>query len=125
MGANIMDKNIWGVECSIDLKNCNPETIRSAKELEKFLVKVCKHIKVTRWGDPIIANFGKGEKIAGYSIVQLIETSLVSGHFVDSTNAAYVNIFSCDYFDPIKAANFTKKFFGATDMDFIVNFRQR
>lgn len=119
-----MNKDIWGVECSLDLKGADPKIIRDSKKLEEFLVKICKHIKVKRWGEPIIANFGQGDKIAGYSIVQLIETSLISGHFVEKTNAAYINLFSCDYFDPIKAANFTKKFFKAESMEFIVNYRK-
>lgn len=115
--------NLWGVECSIDLKGCEPEAIRSAKKLRQFIIEICDHIKVRRYGDPIIENFGEKEEIAGYSIVQLIETSLISGHFVDNTNAAYINLFSCKAFDPVKAANFTKDFFRAENCEFIVNYR--
>lgn len=114
---------LWGVETSIDLSECDPKIIRSEKKMREFLIKVCDHIKVKRWGDPIVANFGDHDSIAGFSIVQLIETSLVSGHFVDKTNAAYINLFSCKSFDPIKAATFTKKFFKAKGMEFIVNYR--
>ncbi len=125
MGANIMAgmKGLWGVECSIDLKECDPKIIRSKKEMKRFLIEVTDYLKVKRWGKPTIANFGDRDDIAGFSIVQLIETSLISGHFVDKTNAAYINLFSCAYFDPIKAANFTKKFFKAKQMEFVVNYR--
>lgn len=119
-----MKNDLWGVEVSIDLGLCDAETIRSAKQLRRFLVEICDHLKVKRWGDPIIANFGDHEKIAGFSIVQLIETSLISGHFVDATNNAYINLFSCKYFDPLKAVEFTQKFFKAKHVQFITNYRQ-
>jgi hypothetical protein len=44
-------------------------------------------------------------------MTQLIETSLVSGHFANDTNAAYMDIFSCKNYDPLVMANFTLKFF--------------
>ena len=116
-------KNLWGVEVSLDLKNCDSKTIRSSKELKRFLIEICEHIGVKRFKKPIVVNFGDHEEISGYSIVQLIETSLISGHFVDKTNAAYINLFSCKAFDPIKAVNFTKKFFKTNDCEFIVNYR--
>ena len=116
--------DIWGIECSIDLKDCDSRIIRSDKELKRFLIEICDYLRVKRWGEPIIANFGQRDEIAGYSIVQLIETSLISGHFVDKTNAAYINLFSCSYFDPVQAANFTKEFFKARGCEFIVNYRQ-
>jgi len=50
---------------------------------------------------------------AGFSLVQLIESSSISGHFSELWNKAFINIFSCKLFDDKKAANFTKKFFKA------------
>jgi S-adenosylmethionine/arginine decarboxylase-like enzyme len=36
---------------------------------------------------------------AGYSLVQLIETSAVTGHFCDASGDAYLDVFSCKDFD--------------------------
>lgn len=126
MGKTIMsfiDKELFGVEVSIDLKGCNPEMIKSERMILAYIVRVCDLIEAKRFGDPTIVNFGEGEKIAGYSFTQLIETSLVSGHLVDSTGAAYINVFSCKYFDPVKVVEFTKGFFGAKEVQFITNYR--
>jgi S-adenosylmethionine/arginine decarboxylase-like enzyme len=46
-------------------------------------------------------------------MVQLIETSLISGHFANLNNAAYIDIFSCNPYDPEEAARFTQAFFEA------------
>ena len=40
---------------------------------------------------------------AGYSLVQLIETSAITGHFCDASGDAYLDIFSCKDFDPATA----------------------
>lgn len=64
-----------------------------------------------RYGDCQITYFGEDEKVAGYSLTQFIETSLVSGHFADVDNSAYIDVFSCKPYNPIDAVNFTKNFF--------------
>lgn len=48
--------------------------------------------------EPQIQHFGEGNK-AGYTLVQLIETSNITGHFCDTTGDAYLDIFSCKEFD--------------------------
>jgi S-adenosylmethionine/arginine decarboxylase-like enzyme len=68
-----------------------------------------------RFGDTKVVHFGEDEKVAGYSMVQLIETSLISGHFTNSTNNAYIDIFSCKYYNPLAVEEFTKKFFEAKE----------
>lgn len=105
----------WGMLTSIDLHSCNGETIRSAEKIHEFVVALCDLIGVARYGEPTIVHFGEKEEIAGYSLVQLIETSLVSGHFANATNHAYIDIFSCAYYDADVAVAFCKQFFEAQD----------
>jgi len=54
---------------------------------------------------------------------QLIETSLISGHFADSSNAAYIDIFSCKNYDVQKVLKYTGDFFGSKDVTYNVNYR--
>lgn len=103
----------WGISANIDLYGCDPSAIRSGELIKKYVVELCDFLEVTRFGDCTVVHFGEDEKIAGYSMTQLIETSLVSGHFANKTNTAYLDVFSCKFFDPEKAAEFSKKFFGA------------
>jgi S-adenosylmethionine/arginine decarboxylase-like enzyme len=62
-----------------------------------------------------VVNFGEDERIAGYSMTQLIETSLISGHFVNANNYIYMDVFSCKPYDPTAVIAFTKKFFEAKE----------
>ena len=54
-------------------------------------------------------------KTKGTSAVQFILTSTIVIHTLDLMEAAYVNVFSCKEFDADEAAQFTAKWFGATD----------
>ena len=111
----------YGLELILDLGGCNKKTITSAKKLKEFVYRLCDLIDMKRYGDTIIEGFGFGEEhITGYSIAQLIETSLISGHFSESRNTAHLNIFSCKKFNTAKAAMFCKAFFGANLMKYDV-----
>ncbi len=103
----------WGISANIDLNECNPEIIRDATKIKQYVEELCNLIKVKRFGDCTVVNFGEDERIAGYSMTQLIETSLVSGHFANQTNNAYLDVFSCRFFDPVVVADFSKQFFDA------------
>lgn len=107
------DTNAWGLLTSVDLYGCNPETIRDARAIKRYVDELCKLIEMKQFGETQIINFGKDEKVAGFSMVQLIETSLISGHFANKTNNAYIDIFSCKYYEPSVVVEFTKIFFEA------------
>lgn len=107
----------------VDLKECNPKTIQNAEKIKDFVIKLCDLIEMKRFGDTIIVGFGEDPKVSGFSMTQLIETSLISGHFANQSNAAYIDIFSCKAYPPYKMAQFCKDFFEASDMDIKVNFR--
>ncbi|MGB8367634.1 MAG: S-adenosylmethionine decarboxylase [Candidatus Babeliales bacterium] len=104
-------QNAWGLHTTVDLKNCDSELIRSADAIKNFVIQLCDLIDMSRFGDPIIVNFGQKLEVAGYSMVQLIETSNISGHFVNIDNSAYIDVFSCKLYDPYVVAAFTKTFF--------------
>ncbi len=109
-----MEKKSFGKELILDLYDCDYQTITSEQKLNDFLVQICDLIKMKRYGKPLVERFGFGKDFtSGYSIVQLIETSSIVGHFSDFWKSSYINIFSCKDFDEQKAADFTKKFFKA------------
>ncbi len=113
----------WGLCTGVDLEDCNPETIRDPDAIRRFIIELCDLIEMKRFGDPTVIHFGPNERVAGYSMTQLIETSLISGHFANETNSAYLDIFSCKEYAPEKTAEFCKKFFGAKSMNFNIMFR--
>jgi S-adenosylmethionine decarboxylase len=107
---------LWGLSTAINLHDCDPELIRSAEDIKKFVVQLCDLLGAKRFGECTVVYFGEKPKIAGYSMTQLIETSLVSGHFVNETNAIYLDIFSCKFYEPQVAADFAMEFFKSDDM---------
>lgn len=105
------------MELNLDIYGCDAKMIRSAKKLREYVDKLCREIDMKKYGRALVPHFGHGNpKTAGYSLMQFIETSSIIGHFSEFNNSAYLDIFSCKYFDPDKAAEFSKKFFKAKKM---------
>lgn len=114
MGQKSKNQKIFGQELIMDLYDCNGDIIKSKKKILEYIDKICKVIKVKKYKKAIVERFALHlDYAAGYSFVQLIESSLVSGHFSELWNRAYINLFSCKAFDAEKAIEFTKKFFEA------------
>lgn len=104
--------NAWGLSSSIDIYNCDESIIKDAAKVKEFAEKLCKKIDMEKFGDCVVVNFGHEEKkIEGFSMTQLIDTSLISGHFANATKAAYIDIFSCKFYEPREAAEFAIEFF--------------
>jgi len=118
------NENAWGLATNVDLYGCNPDTIRDAGKIKQFVTELCELIDMKRFGETEVVHFGPNDKVAGYSMTQLIETSLISGHFANSTNAAYIDVFSCKEYDPEVVAEYTKKFFGADSVTINVVLRE-
>jgi len=102
---------LWGLLSSIDIYGCDPETIRDAEKIKEFVIELCDLIEMKRFGDPVVVHFGEDERVAGYSLVQLIETSLISAHFANQTNTVYLDVFSCKIYDPERVEAFSRNFF--------------
>ena len=114
----------WGLAASIDLHACHPDTIRDAEKIKQFVAELCDLIEMKRFGECIVVDFGEDPRVAGFSMTQLIETSLISAHFANQTNNVYLDVFSCKYYDPVTAAEFAKKFFQAKDYQLHYTFRK-
>ncbi len=116
-------ENPWGMATSVDLKDCNPQTIRDPHKIKQFVNELCELIKMKKFGETVVVDFGEDPRVSGFSMTQLIETSLISGHFANQTNAVYLDIFSCKEYPPEIMANFCQKFFEAKSMTYNVVFR--
>ena len=109
-----MKKNQNNQELILDLHNCNLQIISSKKKIQEFIDKLCPIIKMEKYGPLRIERFGQKTPFGeGYSFFQFIETSSISGHFLEINQTTYINIFSCQSFDTQKATQFTQKFFQA------------
>ncbi len=96
----------WGWHLVLNLYNCDSGRIQSAGVIRQFVIDLCDVIEMRRFGEPTIVNFGDDPRVAGYSLVQLIETSNICAHFANESSSVYLDIFSCKKFDPDIAADF-------------------
>jgi len=122
--AQCRDLEPWGLATAIDLRSCDPHAIRDGQNIGRFAVALCDLIEMQRFGDPIIVRFGADPRVSGYSLAQLIETSLISGHFAEESDNAYIDIFSCKPYPPYRAAEFCRRWFGAATVSLSVVLRQ-
>jgi len=103
------EKGCWGIVASIDVYNCDPHLITDKEEIRKFIIELVDHIKMVRHGEPMIERFAEGA-LEGCSALQFIETSSITMHFDEGQNRAFVDIFSCKYFDYQEAERFCKEY---------------
>ena len=114
----------WGLLTSVDVYNCNPDTIRDADMVKQFVFELCDKIEMKRYDECVVVDFGADERVSGFSMTQLIETSLISGHFANSTNSAYLDIFSCKFYEPRDVAEFAISFFEGSNYKMQVALRR-
>ncbi len=117
-------KNPWGVLTSVDIYDTDPEIITDAASVTSFVHQLCDLIDMKRFGECNIVHFGEDERVEGFSMTQLIETSLISGHFANASNTAYLDIFSCKYYDPRQVAEFAISFFKGAHYKMQIALRQ-
>jgi S-adenosylmethionine/arginine decarboxylase-like enzyme len=106
--------NAWGEHLTLDFIDCELDKMKDSDNIKNYVYELCDLIKMKRFGDCIVVNFGEDEKVAGYSMVQLIETSCITGHFADSSRRSFIDIFSCKKFlDKVEEIYvLTEKYFG-------------
>jgi len=115
MKEQLKNPNAWGWSTAIDLYGCDPETIRSEEKIKAFVAQLVSLLEMKAFGETQVVHFGEDEKVAGFSMTQLIETSLISGHFANASNAVYLDVFSCKPYDAEVAASFAQTFFSAKE----------
>jgi S-adenosylmethionine/arginine decarboxylase-like enzyme len=103
----------WGVSSCIDLYDCNLALMQDEVAIRRFVRELCDLIQMRRFGETQVVRFGDDPRVTGFSMTQLIETSLISAHFADNSCAIYLDVFSCAPYNPEEAAAFAAEFFQA------------
>lgn len=107
-----MTQRYWGYHAIIDAAGCDHEAITSYDAIYTFAKELVRDIDMVAYGEPQIVKFGSDDK-AGYTLVQLIETSNICAHFVDENDTMYLDVFSCKPFDEKVVEDLVVKHFGA------------
>jgi len=107
----------WGYHVMLDCSGCDAERITNRENIVQFTKALVKRIDMVAFGEPIVEHFATHDPSkAGYSMVQLIETSSITAHFVDHDCTMYLDVFSCKSFDLETVQATVREFFGATKM---------
>lgn len=107
-------KEVFGYELIMDLSECDLNVMNSKAKLTEYVDKLCKLIDMKKYGKALLPYFGlEKPHTKGYSLLQFIETSSITGHFSEYWRKSYINVFSCKPYDHKLAAQFTKEFFKA------------
>lgn len=110
------EKTYWGYHLMINASGCDHSAITDYYTIFNFTKQLVHDIDMVAYGDPQIVNFGSGNK-AGYTLVQLIETSNICAHFVNETDDIYLDVFSCKEFNEKTVITLVKAFFDAKKVE--------
>ena len=114
--------DFWGYHLSLNCRACN-SSIESADVVAAFAKELVRRIDMKAYGEPQVVNFGTGNK-AGFTLIQLIETSNIAAHFCNETGDMYLDVFSCKEFDSEDVKAVVKEFFSPTKIGSSYNERQ-
>ena len=72
-------------------------------------------INMVAYGEPVVEHFAThSHEAAGYTLLQMIETSNIAAHFAENIGQVYIDVFSCKAFDVEVALGICKKYFKPT-----------
>lgn len=100
----------WGYHLMVDC--AAGSKVSDKAHVKKFIEELVPAIDMVAFGKPWIEHFATHDASkAGLSFCQMIETSNICGHFVDSTGDFYIDVFSCKPFDVSVVGSLIDKYF--------------
>ena len=104
--------NHWGYHLLLDCGGCELDAITNPKILTAWAKELVERIEMVPYGEPQVIHFGHNEyHLAGWTVIQLIETSNIMAHFNDNTGEGYIDIFSCKNYDIDDAISVVAEYF--------------
>ena len=100
----------WGYHLMLDCSDGHG--VDSKDRILNFIKELVPAIDMVAFGEPWIERFATHDPSkAGISFCQMIETSNICGHFVESNGDFYIDVFSCKPFEPNVVINLVEKYF--------------
>ena len=107
------DNTYWGFHLLLDISGCDHDKITDGDNITAFTKELVRRIDMVAYGEPFVAHFATHDpQKAGYSMMQLIETSNLAAHFVDRDNTGYIDVFSCKPYNIEDVQAVVREFFG-------------
>lgn len=108
------DVPAFGWHAVINLRECPAAVLEEAEVIKGWATGLVEEIGMKAYGPTLIEHFGHDDPVtAGYTCVQLIETSSITAHFSPHLGTAYIDVFSCREFSAQAAAEYSALIFRA------------
>ena len=115
--------DFWGKHLIVDVKGCFPARAQDPEYIRHFTKELVRIIEMVPFGEPQVVHFADGTDLAGWTVIQLIETSCITGHFCDINGDLYLDVFSCKDFVEQRVIDTLEHFFSPGDIKFQVVMR--
>ena len=110
-----MNPKKWGFHLLLDCSHGNHSSITSRSNISDFVDTLVKKIDMKKYGKLWINKFATHDPSkGGISFVQMIETSNITGHFVDKNGDFYIDLFSCKPYDIKVVVDLVRTYFKPT-----------
>jgi S-adenosylmethionine/arginine decarboxylase-like enzyme len=102
----------WGYHLILDCRGGDVNAVRDRGTIVAWVRRLVERIDMRAYGEPVCERFATHDPdAAGYSLVQLIETSSITAHFVERNGDAYIDVFSCKPFAIEEARSVVDEYF--------------
>lgn len=92
---------VWGYHLMLDCSGGDKSAVTNPELIAEFTKRLVSEIDMIAYGEPQIVHFADHcPAKAGYTLIQLIETSNICCHFIDKTGDFFLDVFSCKEFNP-------------------------
>ena len=106
----------WGKHLVIDAKACKLDRAKDPEYIKHFIKELVRMIEMVPYGEPQLVHFAEGTDLAGWTVIQLIETSNITGHFLDLNGDLYLDVFSCKDFEEQRVIDLLEQFFSPDEI---------
>ncbi len=102
----------WGQHLVLDFNGCPFELLSSEENIRAWTKELVEAINMIAYGEPIIEHFAThSHEAAGFTLLQMIETSAIAAHFAENIGQVYIDIFSCKPYENQVAIDICAKYF--------------
>ena len=108
------EKTYWALDLSIDLYDCCLEKFNEL-DIKSFGQRLGQLVDPEREVMGVVTDFGEGEALMeGFRLIHETYSSLITAHFVRSSQKGYINIHSCNPYRPSEAIELCGDYFDTT-----------
>jgi S-adenosylmethionine/arginine decarboxylase-like enzyme len=84
--------------------------------IKHFTKELVRMVEMIAYGEPQLVHFADNTDKAGWTVIQLIETSSIVGHFLDHNGDLYLDVFSCKDFKEQVVTDLIQQFFSPDEI---------